>query len=174
MRRCRGWRITRTAAGPCTRLSGFLLRWIAGTWLTFVLRGCEVFLDGFFESFRGVAGVGRDGQEGGEFSGLLSAPGMYFGSFLCFRAAFFEDGSAGDGRVYLEGVSGGVVLGDEYSVPVFQGGGYQFVDGLGELVVSAAGLADGDLEAERRGFVHESVLVRAALAGRGSDLPGGC
>jgi hypothetical protein len=49
--------------------------------------------------------------------------------------------------VYLEGVIGSVLLGDEYSVPVFQGNGYQSVDGVGELVVSAVGLADGDVEA---------------------------
>jgi len=74
--------------------------------------------------------------------------------------------------VYLEGVSGGVVLGDEYSVPVFQGSGYQLVDGLSELVVSAGGLADGDVQAECRGFVHWGCPCPGGLRVRGTDLRG--
>ncbi|MEZ2390152.1 hypothetical protein AB6813_11495 [bacterium RCC_150] len=77
------------------------------------------------------------------------------------------DASAGDGRVDFEGVVDAVVLGDEYSVPVLQGSGYELVDGIGEPVIPALGLADGDIEAERVGFVHGGVLVRAGFASVG-------
>ena len=92
----------------------------------------------------GVASVDQCG--GGEIPGCSHTWDM-FRFVLWFRAAFFVDGSAGDGRMDLEGVIGGVVLGDEYAVPAFQGSGYQLVDGVGELVVSALGPADGDVEA---------------------------
>lgn len=61
-------------------------------------------------------------------------------------ATLFVDSSAGHTGVYLNGVAGRIMSGDQDAVPVFQGGRYQVIHRLAESVVSAFGGMNGDVE----------------------------